>query len=154
MRIELAKRFESKYISEPNSGCWLWEGGMFDNGYGAIWHSQEHKPHTIGAHRASWLIYRGSIPGDLEIDHRCRNRACVNPDHLEPVTCKVNLLRGAGVPAKNAAKTACIHGHEFTEENTRWTRQHKSDHRMMRICKTCVRNRKKARRLRISREPI
>jgi hypothetical protein len=69
-------------------------------------------------HRVAYEALVGPIPQGLCIDHLCRNRACVNPDHLEPVTNRVNILRGETIMAANAAKTHCVRGHEYTPENT------------------------------------
>jgi len=70
------------------------------------------------AHRISYELLKGDIPEGLDLDHLCRNRGCVNPDHLEPVTRKENLLRGNTIPAKHARKTHCPQGHEYTKGNT------------------------------------
>lgn len=70
------------------------------------------------AHRVAYEQARGPIPEGLELDHLCRNRACVNPDHLEPVTHRENLLRADTFAARHAAQTHCVNGHEFTPDNT------------------------------------
>lgn len=95
--------------------CWEWTSGRTAAGYGRFYLAKR-KP--VYAHRYTWELLRGSIPDGLQIDHLCRNRACCNPDHLEPVTNRENGLRGVGAAAVNARKTHCKHGHEFTPENT------------------------------------
>lgn len=70
------------------------------------------------AHRLAYEIFREPIPNGLVIDHLCKKHDCVNPDHLEPVTNKINILRGTGITAIAALKTHCYLGHEFTTENT------------------------------------
>jgi len=94
--------------------CWLWTAGLDSNGYG-LFRLDERR---LGAHVVSYGLLVGPIPDGLELDHLCRNRTCVNPEHLEPVTSKVNWERGESITAINARKTHCIHGHEFTIENT------------------------------------
>ena len=94
-------------------GCWPWLGRLYPAGYGEC--------HLFGegyAHRIAYILTRGPIPKGLQIDHLCRNRACANPEHLEAVTQRENILRGTGASARNAVKTHCIRGHEFTPENT------------------------------------
>lgn len=73
------EHFESKYIPEPNSGCWIWTGWTFNGpGYGGF--DINRRGHL--AHRVSWLLYRGPIPDGLSVCHKCDVPACVNPDHL------------------------------------------------------------------------
>lgn len=91
-------------------------------------------------HTVAYIEKHGAIPEGMVLDHLCRNRACINPDHLEPVTQRENILRGEGVAAKNAQKTHCKHGHQFTKENT-YLYQGK------RLCRECRRLHEKAHRV-------
>ncbi|MEU6204615.1 HNH endonuclease signature motif containing protein [Micromonospora musae] len=72
---------------------------------------------TINAHRAAYYLFVGEVAEGLELDHLCRQRRCVNPNHLEPVTGRENVLRGVGLTAKNATKTHCPRGHELAPGN-------------------------------------
>jgi acetolactate synthase regulatory subunit len=113
----------------PDLGpCWLWLCGTGSTGYGQIWRDGE----TIGAHVWSYEQKYGEVPEGCELDHLCRVRACVNPDHVEPVTSTVNNLRGFGICAINARKTHCKHGHLLNEENTYVNQSG-------RCCRTCQR---------------
>lgn len=115
-------------IGNPTD-CWPWTGPLSSLGYGTTMYEGVTRP----AHRVVWMILRDpSLSSDLDIDHVCRNRACCNPDHLEPVTHRLNTLRGVGPFAVNARKTHCKWGHEFTEENIY---RKKSGARECRACK-------------------
>ena len=121
---------ESRIERITESGCWIWNGEVTPSGYG--------RAHIKGkrymAHRLLYKLNIGKIPQELQLDHLCRVRCCVNPSHLEVVTVKENVLRGVGLTAINARKTHCQHGHEFTPENTIHTISGKSKSRMCRTC--------------------
>ncbi len=114
-------------------GCWEWIGYDGPNGYGRV----KLVGRNILAHRAVYEALVGTIPEGAELDHLCRNRRCVNPAHLEPVTRRVNVLRGVAPAAVNAKKTHCIRGHEYTPENTR-AGINRAGH-PTRACRTCIR---------------
>jgi hypothetical protein len=107
--------FWSKVFAEDSAACWRWTGGLNRNGYGRIGPRNPGK--TRLAHRISYEMCVGPIPEGLTLDHLCRNPACVNPSHLEPVTQQENLARGEGIGVKNKRKTHCKHGHKLTPEN-------------------------------------
>ena len=114
--------------------CWMFTGAITRSGYGNF---TVRKGLWAPAHRVSYEFIHGPIPPStterLTLDHLCRNRGCVNPSHLELVTNKENILRGASPWAQRARMTHCTHGHEFTAENTR-IRPNGT-----RACRTCAR---------------
>ncbi|WP_431308178.1 HNH endonuclease signature motif containing protein [Deinococcus arenicola] len=115
-----------RYVNKTET-CWVWASTL-RNGYGR--YNVKGKLKT--AHRIAFELSGGIIPEGLHLDHVCRNRACVNPAHLEPVTPQENALRGISFVAINAKKTHCKRGHEFTPENTRIM---SSGSRLCRHCK-------------------
>lgn len=126
-------------VRAQEDGCWKWTYPLkrCPNGdYGSCHLNGQ----NMGAYRAAWILFRGPIPDGLTIDHLCRNTRCVNPDHLEPVTHRENVLRGEGLAAVNARKTHCIRGHEFTAENI-------IRNGRKRACRTCVNVAQKRNRL-------
>lgn len=113
---------------EKTDTCWLWRGSMWEStGYGRFWVDDK----TVLVHRWSYEHHVGPIPKGKHLDHLCRVRNCVRPDHLEPVTARENLLRGETQAAKNAAKTHCPRGHPYDKTNTY------IDCRGARSCITC-----------------
>lgn len=111
--------------------CWLWTGARTAGGYGQFKVSPGQAP--VMAHRWAYEDTVGPIPAGLEIDHLCNVILCVRPDHLEPATPRANKIRSSGFSGKNARKTHCAHGHEYTAENTYMTTAGS------RVCRTCAR---------------
>lgn len=98
--------------SSPDE-CWTWQASRRPNGYGAFRVNGQ----TVAAHRFSYELHNGPIPGTLTIDHLCRNPPCVNPAHLEAVTFRENILRGTNMAARWARRDSCIRGHSFDPPN-------------------------------------
>lgn len=135
-------RFLAK-IRDSEGGCWEWTGHVKSNGYGQVRVSGR----KFNAHRFAYEALRGPIPDGLVIDHLCRRRNCVNPDHLEPVTTRTNVLRGEGPAARNARRTHCMQGHRFDAVNT-YVRPDGS-----RTCRSCNNARNRHRRQGVTRAP-
>lgn len=133
------ERFMAKVDRRPD-GCWVWTACRVWNGYGQFRVAGK----TVYAHRFAYELLVGPIPDGLELDHLCRNRACVNPSHLEVVDSRTNTLRGDGPAAQNARKTHCAHGHELTLENI-WRSGRNS-----RLCRACSLDRQRSTRKKVS----
>lgn len=138
-------RFKRFAIPQPN-GCWLWlnPSGMKD-GYGLFKPAPGQKP--VLAHVWAYQAFKGPIPNGMDLDHLCHtndpecpggpdceHRKCCNPDHLEPVTRSVNILRSRHA---ERGKTHCPKGHEYTDANT-------ARRNGRRFCRQCDRDRKRA----------
>lgn len=109
-RVSVRERFDARWTPEPNTGCWLWTGGLMNRGYGKLCFGDG----TRLAHRVSWELHRGPIPEGLVLDHVCRVRSCVNPDHLRLVTIAQNVLENSvSESALHAKQTHCLKGHEL-----------------------------------------
>ena len=111
------------------SDCWLYLGPFHYSKYSIPYGTYGRKQ----AHRISYEIFNGEIPGGLTIDHLCKTPVCINPSHLEAVSISTNVLRGNGICAKNARKTICVRGHSLIPENLSKIIKTK------RICLVCVR---------------
>lgn len=110
----IAERMDARTCYEPNTGCWLWLGARTNKGYGSIGVGGSR---TRLVHVVTYELERGPVPGGLQLDHLCRVRHCRSPYHLQPVTGRVNCLRGISFAAQNAAKTACPIGHPYSGNN-------------------------------------
>lgn len=129
MKQVMVERFWSRVVKgEHPDTCWTWQGGKTTQGYGELmvdgrmWY----------AHRLSLHLAGVQLPQDKVVDHKCRNRACVRPDHLELVTNRTNILRGVGAAAVNALKTHCPKNHPYDAVNT-WV--NKDGERFCRECR-------------------
>lgn len=120
-------RFWAKVDFIPFHECWEWGGALSKRGYGNF---MVRAGKTDGAHRVAYELLVGPIPEGLHLDHLCRNRACVRPEHLEPVTCGENLRRGS-----RATATHCPQGHPYSGSNL-----YVRPDRPGRDCKECKRD--------------
>lgn len=110
---------------DPETGCINFIGRTTGNGYGVLRARSGSTGTSVLAHRVAYEDAKGKIDDGMQIDHLCRNRRCVNPDHLESVTCRENLLRGNGWSGRNYRRTHCPKGHPLEGEpgSHRWCRE-------------------------------
>lgn len=142
------ERFNARVTPGPN-GCLEWTGGLNGVGYGQFYKGRTSLDQTgkTYAHRWAYEQFVGPIPEGMHLDHLCRNRKCVNTDHLEPVTPRENLLRGESPSAHHAKKTHCPAGHPYAGDNL-----YIHPTKRMRFCRTCGRAQAQRRRDRIKAE--
>ena len=123
---------------EKTPACWIWKGDITWGGYGIFTVTvSKNETRTLSAHRFSYKLHKGPIPAGLTIDHLCRNRSCANPEHLEAVTMRENILRGESSSANNARKQFCKRGHPLKGTNL-YLKQYAF--RQERICRECRRH--------------
>ncbi len=127
------ERFVNLLVIVPFSECWFLETAPSPDGYShfAVSHTRQ-----VRGHRFSYEYFIGPIPEGKHLDHLCRNRECVNPRHLDPVSCRENHMRAPGtMTAINSAKDRCIHGHECGLTFSAKAKYGRGE----RICKECKR---------------
>ncbi len=146
-RPSARERFDAKWKADDASGCWLWTAAIDIGGYGSF---SPTRVCTARAHRYAWELHNGPIPEGMLLDHVCRVRRCVNPAHLRLATHRQNSIENSeSIPAMNAQKTACDHGHPFTPENTYlWHGRRNGLPRLVRKCRACEAAKDRRRRAR------
>lgn len=107
------ERFRARYVQNDETGCWEWQRNLMKNGYGRFC---LYADGSVLAHRFAYEHFVGPIPEGMHVDHLCRNRRCVNPDHLEAVTPTENNIRSVPFRKKLATETHCANGHRWTDK--------------------------------------
>lgn len=134
-RPPLERFFEKVIWNGDEDECWEWQAAL-SRGYGSFWDGAA----NVTAHRWLWQHWNGPVPEGLELDHLCSNPRCVNPAHLETVTHRTNMLRGATKASRLASQTHCQKGHSLSGLNVYRTPGRPTQ----RNCRICARERKRA----------
>jgi hypothetical protein len=134
MPLDDLKESLTQGLLYPENGCWVWPWSLDKDGYATNSKAYEVLG-TNRVHRALYILLIGPIPDGLQLDHTCRNKPCINPAHMEPVTNLENKLRSLPF---HTQVSHCVRGHEFTEENT-FIFPPESSHAGERLCKECNR---------------
>lgn len=149
IRSVLGEPYYSRFWArvQKTDGCWLWRKGLSAAGYGRFQVGGKQAHVQMYTHILSYQMFVGKIPDGLQIDHLCRVRHCVNPEHLEAVTHKENILRGMSPMARQARQTHCLRGHSLVGGYVSPTGH--------RLCLTCskLRQQRRRREAHIEREP-
>lgn len=141
-RTDLQRRITSRVTIEDRgyeTPCWVSNRAAHPKGYTKI----GYQGRTWLTHRLAYTVYVGEIPNGMQLDHLCKVPACCNPDHLEPVTCRENLLRGDTITATEAAQTHCKNNHPLTGSNL-YRRPDRPNSRGCRACRTAAKRRIRA----------
>lgn len=146
---EAQAAFWARVLRGSRTACWPWQGWL-NQGYGD-WRAPHYGVSSARAHRVAYELVKGTIPGPLVLDHLCRNRACCNPDHLEPVSDRVNTMRGIGITAQASRQTHCHRGHPLAGDNLRL---YSKGTPTIRHCFACHLERSKLRKRRVRAEAI
>ncbi len=135
---DISNSYQNSFWRKVNQSgrCWIWLGTVLPSGYGRF---MVKGVGYLMAHRVSFTLCKHPILPTLALHHICRNRQCVNPDHMEPMTLSENTHRGRSVSVVNGKKTHCLNGHKFTKETTRLKR--KRNGLISRECRVCDRAR-------------
>lgn len=116
--ITLLRAYLDDRAVRDERGCLVWAGSRDSHGYGMVRLRRRGRSFQVGAHRVAFLLHHGEISADLTIDHLCRNRACIEPSHLDECTRGENVLRSPDTfSGKNIRKTHCPKGHPLCGDN-------------------------------------
>jgi hypothetical protein len=141
-RTDLQAKVTSRVAIEDrgyDTPCWVSDRAQQGNGYTKLGYMGT----TWLTHRFAYTVFVGAIPEGLQLDHLCKVRACCNPDHLEPVTCRENLLRGDTITASQVAQTHCKNGHPLSGDNL-YARPDRVNGRDCRTCRSAAKARARA----------